>query len=130
LEIKFVFRDFPLDNLHPQARAAAEASRCANEQGKFWELHDRLFQADADSSRATLNRIAKEIGIDMAAFEACSSSGKYKTSVQASTQEGVKLGITGTPTFFVNGRMLVGAQPLDAFVRIIDEELAAAAPLK
>ncbi len=127
-KVKFVFRDFPLDNLHPQARAAAEASRCANEQGKFWELHDRLFQSDTDSSPATLNRIAKEIGMDVAAFEACSSSGKYKTSVQASTQEGVRLGITGTPTFFVNGRMMVGAQPLDAFVRIIEEELAAAAP--
>jgi protein-disulfide isomerase len=123
-KVKLVYRDFPLDNLHPQARAAAEASHCAIEQGKFWEFHDRVFKNAPDSSQATLNRFAKEVGMDVTAFEACSSSGKYKTSVQESAQEGVKLGITGTPTFFINGRMLTGAQPLEAFSRIIDEELA------
>jgi len=130
-KIKTVYRDFPLDNLHAQARAAAEASRCAIEQGKYWEFHDQLFKNEPDSSQAALNRMAKEIGMDVAAFEACSSSGKYKTSVQASAQEGARLGVTGTPTFFINGRILVGAQPVDAFVRIIEEELAAvgAAPV-
>jgi protein-disulfide isomerase len=126
-KIRFVYRDFPLDNLHPQARLASEASRCAIEQGKFWEFHDRLFLSDADSSQAALNRIAGEIGMDVAAFETCTSSGKYKGSIQASLQEGARLGITGTPTFFVNGRILVGAQTLDTFVSIIDQELAAAA---
>jgi len=129
-KIRIAYLDFPLDNLHPQARAAAEASHCALEQGKFWEFHDRLFKNDPDSSQAALNRIAKEIGMDVAAFEACSSSGKYKTPVQASVQEGSRLEVTGTPTFFINGRILTGAQPVGAFVTIIDEELAgtAAAP--
>jgi protein-disulfide isomerase len=125
-KIRFVYRDFPLDNLHPQAREAAEASHCAMEQGRFWEFHDRMFQSDPASSQAALKRIAKDAGMDVAAFDACSGSGKYKAAVQASTQEGIKLGITGTPSFFVNGRMLVGAQSLDAFVTIIDEELAGA----
>jgi len=126
-KIRIAYLDFPLDNLHPQARVAAEASHCAIEQGKFWEFHDRLFKNDPDSSQAALNRIAKEIGMDVAAFEACGSSGKYKNSVQESIQEGARLGVTGTPTFFINGRILVGAQPVGAFVTIIDEELAAAA---
>uniref|UniRef100_Q01V45 DSBA oxidoreductase n=1 Tax=Solibacter usitatus (strain Ellin6076) TaxID=234267 RepID=Q01V45_SOLUE len=126
-KIRFVYRDFPLEGLHPQARVAAEASRCAAEQGKFWEFHDRLFHGDPDASQAALSRIAKESGMDLTAFEACRTSGKYKNSVQASAQEGARLGITGTPTFFVNGRMLVGSQSLDEFVSIIDEELAAGA---
>jgi protein-disulfide isomerase len=124
-KIKIVYRDFPLDNLHPQARAAAEASHCAIEQGKFWEFHDQVFKNDPDSSQATLDRFAKESGMDVDAFEACNGSGKYKTLVQASGQEGTKLGITGTPTFFINGRILVGAQSVDVFARMIDEELAA-----
>jgi len=127
-KIRIVYRDFPLDSLHPQARAAAEASRCANEQGKFWEFHDHMFKMDSEPSQTNLRGIAKEIGMDVDAFEACNSSGKYKTSVRTSSQEGVRLGITGTPTFFINGRILAGAQPVDAFARIIDEELAAAAP--
>jgi predicted DsbA family dithiol-disulfide isomerase len=83
-----------------------------------------IFKNGSDASPATLNRFADSIGMDLTAFEACRTSGKYKTPVQASTVEGAKLGITGTPTFFVNGRMLVGAQPLSAFTRVIEEELA------
>jgi len=127
-KVKLVFRDFPIDGLHPQARAASEAARCATEQGKFWEFHDVVFKSDPDATPATLDRIAKEIGLDLNAFTACRASGKYKAPVQASNQEGTALGITGTPTFFINGRMLVGAQPVEAFSKIIDEELARAAP--
>jgi protein-disulfide isomerase len=125
-KVKLVYRDFPLDQLHPQARAAAEASRCAQEQGKFWEFHDVLFRNDPDATAPTLNKLAKEAGLDAAAFETCRASGKYKQPVQASSVEGARLGITGTPTFFVNGRILVGAQPLEEFSKIIDDELAAA----
>jgi len=123
-KIKIVYRDYPLDNLHPQARAAAEAARCAAEQGKFWEFHDKLLQNDPDASPATLARFAKEVGLEADAFAACRTSGKFKTAIQASIQEGTRLGITGTPTFFINGRILVGAQSLDAFARIIDQELS------
>lgn len=124
-KIRMVYRDFPLDSLHPQARAASEAASCAHEQGKFWEFHDKLFKNNSDVSQARLDQFAREVGMDVRAFEACRGAGTYKNSIQASVQEGTKLGITGTPTFFINGRMLVGAQPLEAFVRVIDEELAA-----
>jgi len=123
-KVKLVYRDLPLDNLHPQARAAAEAARCANEQGKFWEFHDKVFKNDPDSSAATLDRFAQELGMDVPAFDACRTSGKYKASVLSSNQEGSRLGLTGTPSFFINGRILVGAQPVEAFSKIIDEELA------
>jgi protein-disulfide isomerase len=129
-KIKIVFRDFPIDTLHPQARAAAEAARCATEQGKFWEFHDLVFQNDADALPATLAGFAKTVGLDVPAFEACRTSGKYKNPVQTSNVEGTRLGITGTPTFFINGRILVGAQPLEAFSKIIDEELVTAAAAK
>jgi protein-disulfide isomerase len=123
-KVKFVYRDFPLDSLHPQARAAAEASHCALDQGKFWEFHDRLFKID-DATQAALSRIAKDIGLDFNAFESCRNSGKYKNDVQASSQEGARLGINATPTFFINGRIVLGAQPIESFVSIIEQELAA-----
>jgi protein-disulfide isomerase len=122
-KIKLVYVDYPLDNLHPQARAAAEAARCAMDQDKFWEYHDRQFKIE-DTSLSILNRIAKEVGLDFAKFEACRNSGKYKNIVQSSTMEGARLGVTATPTFFINGRILMGAQPLGALTTIIDEELA------
>jgi len=123
-KVKLVFRDYPVDVLHPQARAASEAARCATEQGKFWEFHDAMFEIGADATPATLDRLARNVGLDVAAFAACRTSGKYKAAVQASNEEGTALGISGTPTFFINGRILAGAQPAEAFSKIIDEELA------
>jgi protein-disulfide isomerase len=123
--VRLIYRDMPLDNLHPQATVVAQAARCANEQGKFWEYHDTLFKNEPDGAPATLDRFAGEVGLDVTAFAACRTSGKYSAPVLASTQEGSRLGISGTPTFFINGRILVGAQPVEAFARIIDEELAA-----
>jgi len=122
-KIKLVYRDYPLDSLHPQARSAAEAARCAMDQNKFWEFHDRQFKVD-DTSPAALNKIAKESGLNMTEFDSCRSSNKYKTLIQASTLEGVALGLSATPTFFINGRMLMGSQPFESFASIIDEELA------
>lgn len=122
-KVKFAFRDFPLDGLHPKARAAAAAAHCANEQGKFWEFYDRLFQESGSTDGAN-QRFAKELGMDVKKFEACTASGKYDGQILASVEEGVRLGVTATPTFFVNGRILVGAQPLEAFTKVIDEELA------
>jgi protein-disulfide isomerase len=123
-KIRIVYKDFPLDNLHAQARAAAEAARCAGAQGKFWEYHDKVYGSPVDGSPARLKQFAQDLGLDAAQFDACQSSRKYQAAVQKDTQEGTGLGVTGTPGFFINGRFLSGAQPMETFTRIIDEELA------
>ncbi len=122
-KVKLVHRDFPIDSLHPQARKAAEAARCANEQGKFWGYHDKLYASELKDDSGQLKGFAKEVGLDVSAFDRCVASGKYKAAVQKDVEEGSSLGVTGTPAFFINGRPLSGAQPLESFARIIDEEL-------
>jgi protein-disulfide isomerase len=123
-KVTVVFRDFPLDRLHPQASKAHEAARCADEQGQFWAYHDRLYANAPKASSEQLTAYAREVGLDVAAFEQCLSSGRHQDAVHQDVAEGTRLGVTGTPTFFVNGRLLVGAQPLAAFVGVIEEELA------
>jgi protein-disulfide isomerase len=123
-KIRVVHRDFPIDQLHPQARRAAEGARCANEQGKFWAYHDKLYATVLNADPNQLSTLANDVGLDVAAFDRCLADGQYKAAVQADLAEGTKLGVNSTPAFFVNGRLLVGAQPLDAFSRVIDEELA------
>jgi protein-disulfide isomerase len=121
--VKLVYRHYPLPN-HPNARPAAEASLCANEQGKFWEYHDRLF---ANASRLTgtdLKEHAAAIGLNAAAFSACVDAHKYRADVDADIKAANEAGVTGTPAFFINGRLLGGAQPFEAFQAIIDDELA------
>lgn len=123
-KIKLVFRDFPIDKLHPGARKAHEAARCANEQGKFWEYHDKLFATGPKASMDDLKSYAKDVGLNLSAFEPCLSSGRYQAAVQRDIEAGARAGVTGTPVFFINGRMLSGAQPLESFVRLIENELA------
>ena len=123
-KIKLVFRDFPIENLHPGAAKAHEAARCASEQGKFWPYHDKLFASPPKSSPEILKGLAKEVGLDMSAFETCFDAGKYQAAVKKDIEEGQRVGVTGTPAFFINGRLVSGAQPLDAFARVIDDELA------
>jgi len=123
-KIKLVFRDFPIDNLHPGATKAHEAARCANEQGKFWAYHDKLFAAPAKSSPEIFKGFAKDVGLDVPRFENCFDSQKYQAAIKKDIEEGNRVGVMGTPAFFINGRLLSGAQPLDAFVRVIDDELA------
>jgi protein-disulfide isomerase len=123
-KVKLVYRDFPVDKIHRQARLTAIAARCANDQGKFWEYHDLVFTESPKLSRADLKRYAHRIGLDAAKFEACLSSQAHNAAVQKDLEEGKKLGVTSTPAFFINGRPLAGAQSVDAFARIIDEELA------
>jgi protein-disulfide isomerase len=122
--IHFVYRHFPLAS-HPNARPAAEASQCAAEQGKFWQYHDRLFANPSRLSGPDLKQTAAELGLDAAAFNQCVDTHKYAGQVDADLRDGADAGVNGTPAFFVNGRMLNGAQPFDAFKRIIDEELEA-----
>jgi protein-disulfide isomerase len=123
--VRLVYRNFPLAN-HPNARPAAEAAQCANEQGQFWAYHDRLFANPSQLNDADLKRHAAELRLDTSRFNACVDSHKYKDIVDADLKAGQDAGVSGTPAFFINGRELTGAQPFEAFRRIIDEELTAA----
>jgi protein-disulfide isomerase len=125
-KIRLVHKDLPLESLHPQARQAAEAARCAYEQGKFWEYHDNLYAHSPKASVDDLKSYAKDVGLNLDSFDRCFASGKYKAVVQQDLNEGAQLGLTGTPTFFINGREISGNQPSEAFEAIIDEELATA----
>ncbi|MBI3030559.1 MAG: thioredoxin domain-containing protein [Candidatus Rokubacteria bacterium] len=122
-KVKVVHKDFPIDQLHPQARKGHEAARCANEQGKFWAYHDKLYENAPKASPEQLKAFAQEVGLAVPAFEQCLASGKHRAAVQRDVEEGQRLGVTGTPTFFINGRLLSGAQPFESFARMIDEEL-------
>ena len=124
-KVKLVYRDFPIESLHPDALLAHEAARRAGEQGKFWEYHDILFATAPAASPEQLDAYAKQVGIDVPTFKTCLGSGKYRDAVQKDEDEGARLGVTGTPSFFINGRPFPGAQPLEDFSRVIDEELAA-----
>jgi protein-disulfide isomerase len=121
--IRFVYRHYPLPN-HPNARPAAEASQCANEQGKFWPYHDKLFASEGRLSDADLRRSAAEVGMDAVKFGACLDAHRFKADVDDDIAAGDEAGVSGTPAFFINGRVLTGAQPFDAFKRVIDDELA------
>jgi protein-disulfide isomerase len=127
-KLRVVFRDFPLTQIHKEAAKAAEAGACANEQGKFWEMHDKLFGNQSKLQVEGLKQSATEIGLDAAVFNQCLDSGKYAAEWQKDVEEGTSYGVTGTPAFFINGRMISGAQPLEAFTTVIDEELARAQP--
>ena len=122
-KIKLVHRDFPISDIHPLAWKAHEAARCANEQGKFWPYHDQLYSNAPKASVEDLKAYAKEAGLTMPAFDQCLTSGKYKALIQKDLDEGARLGVNGTPTFFINGRVLSGAQPLETFAGIVDDEL-------
>jgi protein-disulfide isomerase len=121
--IHFVYRHYPLAS-HPNARPAAEASECAAEQDKFWPYYKLLFADSAKLDAASLKASAAQIGLDTDRFNACVDSRKYKSVVEADQKEGEEVGVSGTPAFFINGRMLSGAQPFEEFKQLIDEELA------
>ena len=127
--VRIVFRDYPLI-MHRTAKRAAEAAHCADEQGKFWPMHDRLFSKGGPITDADIARFAQQAKLDQNAFETCLGSGKYKEAWKPSQDEGTRVGVTSTPSFFINGRMIVGAPPYEAFARIIDEELASTTPPK
>lgn len=119
---KLVFRNFPL-GFHPNAQKAAEASECANEQDKFWEYHDKLFENQNELDALSLKKFAKDLGLDSQKFDACLDSGKMASEVLKDFSDGSKYGVSGTPTFFINGISLVGAQSYASFQQIIEQEL-------
>jgi protein-disulfide isomerase len=127
-QVRFVYKDFPLDSIHPQARSAARAAECAGEQGSYWPMHDRLFGARgqwADQLDAVVmyQRFATDLALDTNAFSQCLDSERFADEIQSDLEEGLRAGVQGTPTFFINGKVLVGAQPYDAFVAILEGEL-------
>ena len=122
-KVRVVFRDFPLP-FHPQAQKAAEAAHCAGDQGKYWEMHEKLFANQKALEPPALKGYAKDLGLDQGKFDRCLDSGDKAKVVDSNRKAGEKVGVTGTPAFFVNGYQLSGAQPFEEFKSIIDSELA------
>ncbi len=122
-KVRLVFRNYPLP-FHDRARPAAEAAACANAQGKFWEYHDKLFKSDALTDDA-LKKMAADTGLDAAKFDDCLKKSEFKAAVDKDIDEGGSVDVNGTPAFFINGRMISGAQPFEKFKEVIDDELTA-----
>jgi protein-disulfide isomerase len=122
--VALAFRDMPITQIHPFAEGAAEAARCAGEQGKFWEYHDLLFADQGALDHNGLVGKAARLQLDAKQFEDCVASDKYKTQIQQDGQDGARAGVSGTPGFFVNGVFIGGAQPEAAFDKIIEEQAA------
>lgn len=125
--MRFIYRDFAF--LSPASKRAAQAAHCAQDQGYFWEYHDKIFEVTASENPAALSddklrQMASEIGLDADAFDRCLSSGKYIGFVEQSYQEGRNAGVSSTPTFFINGRKVEGALPFAEFEKVIEEELS------
>jgi protein-disulfide isomerase len=123
-KVRLVYRDYPLPG-HPLAPKAAEAAHCAGDQGKYWQMHDRLFAAGGKLEVESLKGYAKEVGLDSAKFDACLDSGEKASVVAFHKKAGDEAGVNGTPAFFINGRLISGAQPAEAFKQAIDAELTA-----
>jgi protein-disulfide isomerase len=122
-KVRLVYRDFPLP-FHPQAQKAAEAAQCAGDQGKYWEMHEKLFANQQALQPVALKGYAKDLKLDQSKFDQCLDSGDKAKVVDANRKAGEKVGVTGTPAFFVNGYLLTGAQPFEEFKTLIDAELA------
>jgi protein-disulfide isomerase len=126
-QIRFVYRNLPLTSIHPAAMPAAVASLCANDQGVYWEYHEKLFSSET-LDEATYIQYATDLGIDVEKFTACLSDGSHDEFIQQDMDFALDLGVQSTPTFFINGLAIVGAQPLTNFTQLIDQELAGEIP--
>jgi len=126
-QIRLVYRHLPLTSIHPDAMSAAEAAMCAGEQDAYWPFHEKLFSSESLGS-STYVQYAQDLKLNMKTFEACLSDHKYQQAIQEDSDFAINLGIRSTPTFFINGLAVVGAQPLDVFKQVIDQELAGEIP--
>jgi protein-disulfide isomerase len=122
-KVRIAFKHLPL-SFHDKAQGAAEASMAAHAQGKFWEMHDKLFANQGALDRASLDGYAKDLGLNVAQFKAALDSGKYADYVKQDAAQASRIGATGTPAFYINGKKLSGAQPFAAFKTEIDAALA------
>jgi protein-disulfide isomerase len=127
-QIRFVYRDFPLISLHPGAAPAAEAADCAGEQGSYWPFYQALFSMKYDLTTEAYQQYAAELRLDTQAFTECLADRRYEPEVMGDYNYAVNLGVSSTPTFFINGIPIVGAQPYEVFKQIIDQELAGEIP--
>lgn len=123
-QIRLVYRDFPLYSIHPNAEPAANAANCANEQDQFWEFHELLFTGGRDLGEDTYLKYAADLGLDMNDFQQCIDENRYEAEITADYEYALSIGIQSTPTFFVNGIALIGAQPIEVFQEVIELELA------
>lgn len=127
-QVRLVYRDFPLYGMHANAADAALAANCAGDQGKYWEFHNQLFIVDNPYSRSVYETIAGALALDMDAFHTCFDTGKYTDEIKEDYRFASELGVTSTPTFFINGLAVVGAQPFEVFDQLISMELAGQIP--
>lgn len=127
-QIRLVYRDFPLTNIHANATPAAAAANCAFEQNMYWEYNDLLFSGRFDLNKTGYQEIAAEIDLELDSFNECLESGRHNEEVMADFEYAANLGVSSTPTFFVNGIPVVGAQPFEVFSQLIDSELAGEIP--
>lgn len=124
-----MYKDFPILQSHPQAGRAAEAAECAGEQGKYWEMHAALFREPGEwdtteaAARVAFEQYASALKLNLPAFTACFLEGRYRANIAANLAEGVSLGVTGTPAFVINGKILRGAHPTEVFTRALNREL-------
>jgi len=121
-KVRFIYKDFPL-SFHPLAQKTAEAAECADEQGKFWEYHNKIFSDQQYLSMQNLKQWAYDLNLDTNKFNNCLDSGQMFSEVQKDLKDGEAHGVSGTPAFFVNNRFISGAQPFTVFKQIIDAEL-------
>lgn len=125
-QLRHVFRNYPISSIHPGAENAAIAGLCANEQNKFWEYHDKVFEKANDKRPLTkdiLKTTASELGLERTTFDTCLDSKKYLARVQKDIRDATSYGVAGTPTFFINNRIISGNQPIEVFKEIINEEI-------
>ncbi|MEK7612070.1 MAG: DsbA family protein [Patescibacteria group bacterium] len=123
-KVRMVYRDFPLDSIHPFARPTAIVAECARDQGKYWMYHDELFTRQSEIPTMDFIALASSLGMNTQQFRSCVESQKYANEVQGDYEDGVAAGVRGTPATFVNGRLVSGAVPYEEFERVIEEELA------
>ena len=126
-KIRFVYRHLPLTSIHPEAFSAAEAAMCAGEQDAYWQFHEKLFDGELLGA-GVYTRYAQDLSLDAQKFETCMTDHTYQDEVQADSDFALNLGVSSTPTFFINGLAIVGAQPLAVFKQVIDKELAGEIP--
>ncbi len=131
-KVRWRYRDFPLDQAHPHARVAAHAAACANDQGRYWEMHDAIFNSFAEWNTARnaapiFQGLAERLGLDMAAYEGCMADARYAGRIQAAKQEGVRVGVGSTPSFVLNGRLYTGGAMTYDMLKALSDSIEAAA---